>query len=130
MLPGKQLNQKQMAYVLLVEDEPLIRVLLAEELREVGLHVIETSNADEAWSYLEAGGEVDLVFSDMAMPGSMSGVELMKRVRDAYPGIKRVLTSGNPGPGNISELGLFLPKPYRLDMATRMTLNILGLNVS
>lgn len=116
------------AYVLLVEDEPVIRFLLAEELRGVGLCVVEASNADDAWAYLEAGGEADLIFSDIAMPGSMNGAELMRRVSRSFPGIKRVLTSADPGPANISELGRFLLKPFRLEAATRLTLDILGID--
>jgi CheY-like chemotaxis protein len=116
------------AHVLLVEDEALIRALLADELRVSGLTVVEAGTADEAWDYLTAGGRADLVFSDVTMPGSMDGVELAKRVRESYPRVKVIVTSGNPGPRNVSELGVFLPKPYRLDRATEMTLKILGLS--
>ncbi|MDE2240393.1 MAG: response regulator [Rhodospirillales bacterium] len=114
--------------MLLVEDEPVIRMMLAEELRSVGLRVVEASNADEAWSFLQAGGRPDLVVSDIAMPGSMDGAELMNRVMTVYPLIKRIITSANPGARNIFELGVYLPKPYRLEAATKLALDILGLN--
>jgi CheY-like chemotaxis protein len=65
-----------------VEDEVLIRTLLAEILREEGAAVIETATADEAWSFLVAGGEVDLIVSDLQMPGSISGLQLVQRIRD------------------------------------------------
>jgi CheY-like chemotaxis protein len=113
-------------FILLVEDEVVIRALLAEELRGLGLSVIEAANADEAWAYLQAGGQVNLVFSDVTMPGSMNGVELVRRVRTHYPEVKTVITSGNPGPGNIAELGVFLPKPYRLETAAKVALQSLG----
>jgi CheY-like chemotaxis protein len=107
--------------VLLVEDEPLIRALLAETLRGAGYVVIEAADADEAWSYLtSAGGGVDLLFSDVTMPGSMNGVELVRRAKTAFPDIAAIITSGNPGPENIAALGIFLPKPYRLDEAARV----------
>jgi CheY-like chemotaxis protein len=114
-------------YVLLVEDEVLIRALLAEALRAAGLCVVEAANADEAWDYLQAGGEASLLFSDIQMPGSMNGVELARRVKERFPGIKLLLTSGNPGPKNITELAPFLAKPYRLDAAAKMALDTLGL---
>jgi len=114
-------------YVLLVEDEVLIRAMLAEALRGAGLCVVEAANADEAWDYLQAGGQAALLFSDIQMPGSMNGVELARRVKERFPGIKLLLTSGNPGPKNITELAPFLAKPYRLDAAAKMALDTLGL---
>ncbi len=115
------------ACVLLVEDEVLIRALLAEALRGAGLRVVEAANADEAWDYLQAGGEAGLMFSDIQMPGSMNGVELAHKVRAAFPEIKLVLTSGNPGPKNIAEIATFLTKPYRLEAAAQLALSKLGL---
>jgi CheY-like chemotaxis protein len=116
-------------HVLLVEDEVVIRALMAEELRGFGLAVVEAANADEAWSYLHAGGRADLVFSDVTMPGSMNGIELVRRVKAEFPGIKAIITSGNPGPANIAELAVFLPKPYRLEFAAHVALKSLGLPV-
>ena|ERR1700692_1125417 len=113
--------------VLLVEDEVVIRALLAEELRSHGLTVVEASNADEAWAYLQTGGAADLVFSDVTMPGSMNGVELVRRVKAEYPATKAILTSGNPGTDNIEALGLFLLKPFRLFAAAAATLQSLGM---
>ncbi len=116
-----------LAYILLAEDEVLIRALLAEELRGYGLVVVEAADADEAWDYLQAGGRADLIFSDVRMPGSMSGMDLIRRVRQSFPDIKAVLMSGNPGPGNPAELGVYLPKPYRLADAARLAFKLLGL---
>jgi two-component system, response regulator PdtaR len=112
--------------VLLVEDEPMVRALLAEELRNHGLSVVEAADADEAWAYIQAGGLVDLVFSDVTMPGMMNGIELVRQVKAQYPQIKTILTSGYAGPVNIAELGIFLPKPYRLEIAAKMALQSLG----
>ena len=112
--------------VLLVEDEALIRALLAEELRNHGLSVVEASDADEAWAYLQTGGHVDLVFSDVTMPGLMNGIELVRRVKAQYPQVKTIVTSGYAGPVNIGDVGVFLPKPYRLEVAAKITLQSLG----
>lgn len=81
--------------ILLVEDEPLIRMALAEDLREAGCTVIEAAHADEAWAILTAGAPVDVIYSDIDMPGSMDGLELARRVGVLWPQIPVVLTSGN-----------------------------------
>ncbi len=115
------------ACVLVVEDEALIRALLAETLRDQELVVVEAINADEAWVYLESGGVVDLMLSDIRMPGSMNGVELAQRVRARYPQIKIILTSSDQGGCNVAEFGVFLPKPYRLQAAAATAMHSLGL---
>jgi CheY-like chemotaxis protein len=84
--------------ILIVEDEVLIRAYLSEELRDAGFAVIEAAHAEEALSYLKAGEKVDLVFSDIHMPGSFNGLELARRLRDLHPSLPIILTSGNPGP--------------------------------
>ena len=111
--------------VLLVEDDVLIRVLLAEELRSAGLRVIEAANADEALSYFHTGAEIDLLFSDVQMPGSMNGVELARRIRSGYPSVRIILTSAHNGPTD--HLGSFLPKPYDFDRAVSVVFETLGL---
>lgn len=126
MLPDQKSEPAPvLQHVLLVEDEVLIRALLAEELRAAGLVVVEAGTADEAWAYLQSGGYADLVFSDVTMPGSMNGVELVERVKTAFPRIRAIITSGNPGPENISKVATFLQKPYRLGDAARKTLKCL-----
>jgi len=111
-----------MAHILLVEDEAVVRVLLADEFRNAGLEVIEASTADEAWSYLSAGGRADLVFSDVNMPGSMDGLELRRRVRSDFPQIKFIITSGNLKPAERGEIETFLPKPFLFTQAVDVTL--------
>ena len=81
--------------VLLVEDDVLLRFLLAEKLREAGLGVIEAANADEAFSYIQPAAQIDLLFTDVQMPGSMDGVGLARRIGTGYPSIRIILTSGN-----------------------------------
>ncbi len=113
--------------VLVVEDEILVRAVLAEELRAECLCVVEAANADEAWAYLQAGGQADLVFSDIQMPGSMDGVELARQIQTSFPDIKIILTSGNPGMRRKVGPSRFIAKPYSIDEATAVTLAILGL---
>jgi DNA-binding NtrC family response regulator len=127
MLPNTFIEpDSQRHQILLVEDEPVVRALLAEELRSTGFMVIEAANADEAWDFLQAGGKADLVFSDVTMPGSMNGVELIRRVKRTYPQIEAIITSGNPGPARIADICTFLQKPYRLAEAARMVMRCLA----
>ncbi len=80
--------------VLIVEDEPLIRLVTAEILRDEGYEVVEAANADEALAILDTRGPVDLVFSDIRMPGSMDGCALARHVAASWPAVRIVLTSG------------------------------------
>ena len=100
------------AYILVVEDEPVIRFTIAEALRELGVSVVEAATADEAWQYLAAGGRVDLVFTDHRMPGSISGAELASRILREYPTLKVILTSAYLEKAEWR--GPFLTKPYNL----------------
>jgi CheY-like chemotaxis protein len=113
--------------ILLVEDEVVLRALLAEELRFAGMTVIEAANADEAWAFLETGGHAALLFSDVAMPGSMDGIGLMKRVRERFPAIKVIITSGNLGPRDMREFDSFVQKPYSFTKAVATAAALLGL---
>jgi CheY-like chemotaxis protein len=112
--------------VLVVEDECGIRELLCEVLRAHGLDVVEASTADEAWRFLQNGGHADAVFSDVAMPGTMNGLELVRRIRQDYPRIRTVLTSGHGAPPRTGQFGQFLPKPFGLESAARLLLGMLA----
>jgi CheY-like chemotaxis protein len=81
--------------VLVVEDEFLIRMLVADELRSLGFAVIEAGSADEAFPILLSDAPVHVLFTDVRMPGSMDGVELARRARSARPAIRVIMTSGH-----------------------------------
>ncbi len=114
--------ESEAARILVVEDEVLIRALLADELREAGCTVIEAATADDALAYLDSGGAVDLVFSDVLMPGSLDGVELARRLRQRDPLLPVILSSGYPGSVNVERAGPFIRKPYHLDHAIAVIL--------
>ena len=101
--------------VLIVEDEVLIRLSAADELRVRGFGVLEASNADEAIAVLQSGVPIDLVFTDVRMPGSMDGVALARFIDGTRPELKLIITSGAlhsaPEPDDA-----FIRKPYDLDM--------------
>ena len=82
-----------MPTLLVVEDELIVRLTIAEYLREEGFEVIEAGTADEALDILRSGIAVDLLFSDVRMPGTMDGCELAQRVRSEFPATPVILTS-------------------------------------
>ena len=113
--------------VMVVEDDVLIRSIFAEELREHGLCVIEAACGDEAWRIVTAGIIVDLVFSDIVMPGTLDGNELARRLNATAPTIKILLTSGNSTVSPDVNLVQFLQKPYQPYLAIEIILRSLGL---
>ena len=116
--------------VLVVEDDPHVRRLTKTRLTELGYEVQEAANAPEALDILESGHAVGLVFSDLVMPGGMSGLELCKEVCQRWPGTKCLLTSGYAevlvgGDENGNEKFNVLRKPYRLADLARAIRNAL-----
>lgn len=101
--------------ILLVEDEFLIRTSVAEELRIAGFTVVEASNADDALSVLQAGTSIEVVFTDVKMPGSIDGAAFARRVRVEYPSVKVFVTSGNAAPELRKDIHGFLRKPYQIE---------------
>lgn len=104
------------ARILLVEDELLVRMMLVDELQELGFQVIEAATGDEAADALMTGTPVDIVFSDVRMPGTMDGLGLLDFVREHYVGLPVVLCSGTLSPDEAIERGAaaFIAKPFLL----------------
>ncbi len=80
--------------ILVVEDEVFIRFDVADMLRENGFEVIEACDAKQAVDALKSGARIDLVFSDVHMPGPMNGLGLANHVLENHPGLPVILTSG------------------------------------
>jgi CheY-like chemotaxis protein len=100
--------------VLIVEDETLVRMDAIEVLEAAGFDVIEASDADEAISILEQRSDIHLIFTDIQVPGSMDGLKLAHFVKDRWPPIKIIATSGHTKitENDLPEGSRFLPKPY------------------
>ncbi len=81
--------------VLVVDDELILRLSISAELEDEGFVVFEAGTADEAIATLERHPEIRLVFTDVDMPGSMDGLKLAAFVRDRWPPIKIIVTSGS-----------------------------------
>jgi CheY-like chemotaxis protein len=102
------------ATILVVEDEVLLRMTCADQLRGAGYRVLEASNANEALDLLRDRSQaVRLLLSDIQMPGKVDGLELALAVRFQYPDIKIVLTSAESVSTNHRDAyDGFFPKPY------------------
>jgi two-component system, response regulator PdtaR len=100
--------------VLIVEDEILVRLTAVLLLEEAGFATLEAGSADEAIKLLEARKDIQVVFTDINMPGSMDGLRLAHAIRNRWPPVQLVLTSGRLRIRNedLPERGIFLGKPY------------------
>jgi DNA-binding NtrC family response regulator len=106
--------------VLLVEDEVLIRLLVADELRSQGINVLEASSADEALIILESSLPVHILFTDIRMPGRLDGIGLTRLARDRHPDIKVIIASSHLPPGYARDsVDAFIFKPYDLGAMAR-----------
>lgn len=101
--------------VLVVDDDLLIQDITREELEEAGYQVIVASNADEAVAILEARQDIHLVVTDVEMPGSMDGLKLAAAIRDRWPPVHIIVTSGKLHPLTLPTNTLFIPKPHGRD---------------
>jgi CheY-like chemotaxis protein len=102
------------AAVLIVEDEPLIRMGAVSLIEDAGFEVYEASSADAAIALLEMHEKISLIFTDVDMPGSMDGLKLAHYVRGRWPPVKIIVTSGHVkvAKESLPAGALFLPKPY------------------
>jgi DNA-binding NtrC family response regulator len=106
--------------ILVVEDDVLIRLSVAEYLRTNNYRVLEASNVAEAKAIFKAGEPIEVVFSDVDMPGDANGFDLSQWIRREYPDVNVLLTSDaaaimrNTGYGQ--ESGPLLQKPYTFEL--------------
>jgi two-component system, response regulator PdtaR len=98
--------------ILVVEDEVLERMAIADRLRQANYEVVEAGNAHEALEILRHGAEVKLIISDIGMPGSIDGVGLARLARSEYPDIKIILASGHLASIDRAAHDGYFRKPY------------------
>ena len=105
--------------VLVVDDEILIRLVIADYLRECGYRVFEAGGPEDAVSILQSDLKIDIVFTDLELPGQSSGLELARWIRRRYPAVRVILTSGLYSAaelaGELCEAGPPIVKPYDSD---------------
>jgi CheY-like chemotaxis protein len=103
---------------LVVEDEILVRLTIADCLRAAGYVVVEAANATEALAVLTSGEPVDVIFTDVRMPGAMDGLMLARWVHEHHSRIQVLVTSGNGDAAVSSGLipdDTFFSKPYAVE---------------
>ena len=108
--------------IMVVDDEPVILAVLTEFLIDSGLVPLAASSGDEACDLIKSGIKVDLVFSDVRMPGNFDGFGLARWIIEHHPEIPVILASGDLGKANAAtELcGVeMFPKPYEFQAAAR-----------
>lgn len=110
-------------HILVVEDEPVIRAMLADALREAGFVVFEAATADEALILVNGMARLDLLFTDIRMPGSMDGIAAARLIRQGDPHLPVIIASAHLDGRDIADLGPFLAKPYRLNHAIALVLS-------
>jgi CheY-like chemotaxis protein len=102
--------------VLVVEDEVLIRLMVADELRKHGFSVVEAASADEAISVLQSSIPVHLLLTDLQLPGNIDGLTLARMVHAKFPTMKIVIASGHwPGSPPRGVADAFFSKPYDMN---------------
>ena len=101
--------------VLVVEDEPLVRMAAVDALSECVVRLYEAGDADEAIGVLADRRDIGLVFTDINMPGSMDGLRLVECIHKLWPKIDLIVTSGRERllDRQLPDHGSFLPKPYK-----------------
>lgn len=105
--------------ILLVEDDRLVGAVLREMLGALGYSVLDAEDGKSATDIIESASPIDVLLTDLALPGSISGISIIKSAETHRPGIRKVLMSGFLSNENTSELNLLadvtlLPKPFTL----------------
>lgn len=103
--------------VLVVEDEPLVRIVAADAIADHGIMTWEAGDAHEALEILDQHPDIGLVVTDVGMPGEMDGLDLADQVAKKRPDVSVIVTSGqvHVSDEQLPDHGVFLPKPYRTE---------------
>lgn len=113
--------------LLIVEDEFLIRMTLAEVLADDGFEVLEAGDGDEALAALQREPDVAVMLTDIQLPGSLDGRELAARARETRPNLPVIFMSGRPDPDAASSpIDLHVNKPYLPSTMSAAVRRLLG----
>lgn len=122
--------------ILVVEDDARVRRVTSARLRSLGYQVVEADSAAAALSLLVGHAEIAMIFTDIVMPGGMTGDEMAEAALALRPNVKMLFTSGYAEPAvakTRSEAGAWLQKPYtagELAQKVRATLGAISANIS
>jgi DNA-binding response OmpR family regulator len=111
----------QRTAVLVVENEALVRMGIVDELEDAGFEVFEVANSGIAIDILIANPRIEVMFTEIDMPGGVDGLKLAASVRDRWPPITILVTSGLRAVGveSLPVRARFMPKPYNPDVVVR-----------
>ena len=108
-----ELSTLQEPIALVVDDEPLLRMDAADMVTDAGFSVVEAATADEAMAFLERQSDLQLVLTDVQMPGRLNGLTLAQEIADRWPHICVIVASGAtvPGDDELPDTATFMNKP-------------------
>ncbi|WP_371765085.1 ATP-binding protein [Massilia sp.] len=112
--------------VLFVEDDPLVREAVVRGLEDCGFDVMVAADGDKALAMLDAGLDADVVFSDIVMPGKVSGIDLAGILHERRPGLPVVLATGYTDQRAVIPGVQVLAKPYEIDQLVELLANLSG----
>jgi two-component system, response regulator PdtaR len=119
---------KSRPVVLIVEDDPFLRMLAVDVVEEAGFVALEAGGADEALAILESRPGISLLFTDVEMPGSMDGLKLAHAVHDRWPPIKILVVSGKARlqPCDLPSNSCLVAKPYQAAKMLKELRSLIG----
>ncbi len=111
-----------MPVVLVVDDESLIRLYAVDILSDAGFVTIEAGDGEEALALLARHPEINVLFTDINMPGPLDGLELARKVHEARSDVQLIITSGRmrPSQAELPDDGAFVAKPYEAAAITKL----------
>ena len=112
--------------ILVVEDEVLIRMMISDALRSRGLIVIETATAEEALVVLQSDRAIDVLLSDVHLPGTMNGLALAAWTREHRPDLKIVIATSYVEPSTEGDVDAVFHKPYDVDEMGECVTNLVA----
>ena len=121
-------NYSYQMVVLVVDDELFARLFAVQIFLDEGLVVLEASDAEEAIRLLEDNDDISVLFTDISMPGSQDGLDLVRYARSLRPEVGIVVTSGlgEPSADQLPAGGRFLPKPYSAHTLMKVTRELIA----
>lgn len=107
-------DQTDVPIVLVVEDEPLLRMMAVDMVEEAGFIAVEAADSHQAIAILKARTDIRIVFTDIDLPGGLDGMKLAAAIRDRWPPVEIIMTSGHlkPATCDMPPRSVFYPKPY------------------
>jgi len=122
--PSAGADPEVLPTIIVVEDEVLLRLWISDELRDGGFTVLEAADADEALQILTSSVPVQVVLTDVRMPGRMDGVALAEWLRRERPDVKVIIASSHVGS---SAAHVSITKPYSADQVINIIADLVGL---